>query len=142
MLMKRLLLTLALFGSLLNFNVAWADIKSPYNVNFNTTINTTSTSFKVAPGWSHLVDFAGERHVTYTYHADGGADNTGCLEVGSQNLKDWEDIITLHDLLITPSITGSSTIKVKLAQSSGNIQFYKVSYENGTYKKANCKIAF
>jgi hypothetical protein len=68
--MKRLLLTLALFGSLLNFNVAWADIK------------------------------------------------------------------------ITPSITGSSTIKVKLAQSSGNIQFYKVSYENGTYKKANCKIAF
>jgi hypothetical protein len=133
--MKRLLLTLALFGSLLNFNVAWADIKSPYNVNFNTTINTTSTSFKVAPGWSHLVDFAGERHVTYTYHADGGADNTGCLEVGSQNLKDWEDIITLHDLLITPSITGSSTIKVKLAQSSGSIQFYKVSYENGTYKK-------
>jgi hypothetical protein len=33
--MKRLLLTLALFGSLLNFNVAWADIKN-YSINHRT----------------------------------------------------------------------------------------------------------
>jgi hypothetical protein len=64
--MKRLLLTLALFGSLLNFNVAWADIKN-YSIN------------------------------------------------------------------------RSSTIKVKLAQSSGSILFYKVSYENGTIKKVIVK---
>ena len=136
MLMKRFLLTLALLGCLLNFNVAWAEVQSPYNVDFNTTINTASTSFKVAPGWAHLVDLAGDRHVTYTYHADGGVDNTGYLEVGSQSVRDaFGDTNYLNDLLVTPTITGTSTIKVKRAAASGSIHFYQVTYTNGAYQK-------
>ena len=90
--MKRLLLTLALFGSLLNFNVAWADIKSPYNVNFNTTINTTSPTFQVASGWAHLQgESTSGRNVRYTYHETGGVDNSGYMEVGTQNFKVYDE---------------------------------------------------
>lgn len=138
MLMKRLLLTLALFGSLLNFNVAWADIKSPYNVNFNTTINTTSPTFQVASGWAHLQgESTSGRNVRYTYHETGGVDNSGYMEVGTQNFKVYDEYEPVYDLLITPKITGSSSIKVKLSDNKGSVEFYQVTMENGVYTKGD-----
>ncbi len=134
--MKKITL-LTLMGFLLSYGIASADTVNNYTVDFNKTISTTDHEFKVASGWGHLAEASAySRYVSYTYYPTGGVDDSGYLKVGTNEFSDgYGDYETITDLLITPAITGSAKIKVRLESNSGTIRFYNVAYENGTYKK-------
>lgn len=131
--MKKITL-LTLMGFLLSYGIASADTVSNYTVDFNKSISTTDHEFKVASGWAHLAEASAyDKYVTYTYYSTGGVDDSGYLRVGTNEFSDgYGDYETITDLLITPAITGSAKIKVRLESNSGTIKFYNVSYENGT----------
>lgn len=115
---------------------------SPYAVNFNVPISTDEHDFAVATGWGHLVDKYVDSYVRYTYHADGGVDNSGCLEIGSQELYDGsfdDDDMTskvVSDMLVTPAVEGKVTLKVKKTRtwtSSAGVKFYTLTKEDGKW---------
>lgn len=115
---------------------------SPYAVNFNVPISTDEHNFAVATGWGHLVDKYVDSYVRYTYHADGGVDNSGCLEIGSQELYDGsfdDDNMTskvVSDMLVTPAVEGKVTLKVKKTRtwtSSAGVKFYTLTKEDGKW---------
>ena len=121
--MKHLNYLLGVALLLLGFSWASAETVSNYTVDFNTTINTSSKDFRVAPGWSHIVGYTGYGSL-YSYYATSGVDGTGTLYCGSQQ--------STLDYLVTPAITGSMTIQVKLSYN-GTIQFYAINEaEDGT----------
>lgn len=135
-LMKKFTL-FTLIGLLFCHGIASADMVSNYTVDFNKTVSTSDHEFKVASGWGHLAEASAYgRYVTYTYNANGGVDDSGYLTAGTNLFSDgYGDYETVTDLLVTPAITGSAKIKVKLESNSGTIKFYNVSYDNGTYKQ-------
>jgi len=126
---------LALF--LLGTGAAKAETVTNYTVDFNTAINTSTHDFKVAPGWRHAVDYSTySKYVTYTYSADQGVNGSGALIAGTQTFETWDDYEDVYDLLVTPAITGSFTIKVKKTADDGTIDFYTVITDySGAYKK-------
>lgn len=145
MLMKKLNFLLASLALLLGFNLAHAEIVSPYLVDFNTPISTTSHDFKVASGWSHIVESGyvdyETVYVDYSYSATGGVDGTGALQIGSQTLTGgWysDESQEVHDYLVTPAVTGHVTIKAKRASYSHNIQVYKATKNaDGSFTVSN-----
>lgn len=121
--MKHLNYLLGVALLLLGFSWASAETVTNYTVDFNTTINTSSKDFRVAPGWSHIVGYTGYGSL-YSYYTTSGVDGTGTLYCGSQQ--------STLDYLVTPAITGSMTIQVKLSYN-GTIQFYAINEaEDGT----------
>ena len=121
--MKHLNYLLGVALLLLGFSWASAETVTNYTVDFNTTINTSSKDFRVAPGWSHIVGYTGYGSL-YSYYETSGVDGTGTLYCGSQQ--------STLDYLVTPAITGSMTIQVKLSYN-GTIQFYAINEaEDGT----------
>lgn len=115
------------------------ETKSPYKVDFNSAIATDDHAFLVDVGWEHLVgsveNSAGyDKYVPYTYNSEGGHDG-GFLNVGDQLMKDaYGDDEYAKDYLITPAITGASSIFVKKAKKSGYfIDVYKMKKVNGKY---------
>ncbi len=118
---------------------ARADIVSPYSVDFNTAINTSSHDFKAALGWGHVVgsyydsDDYETYYVNYTYQSTGGLDDSGCLQVGTQSLGSGWSTSTVRDALVTPLLTGTASVYVKQAASSGTVTFYTVTQSGTTY---------
>ena len=141
--MKRFNFLLATLLAIIFSNGAKAEVQSPYKVDFNTTISTSAHDFKVAPGWGHLVDSYVDSdeyetyYVQYDYLAEGGVTD-GCLKVGTQTKlgTGWYGGSTT-DLLVTPKITGASSIYVKRVKSSGTVKFYKVTKSSGKYTKGS-----
>lgn len=121
-------------SSLLN-----AKTLSPYKVDFNIEISTTEHDFAVGSSWRHIVDSYNDGYPRYTYHKDGGVDNSGYLEIGSQTMIDWDDNGAEHDvndMLVTPAITGELSIFAKLTNSwsqKAGVKFYKVTFSNDKY---------
>lgn len=142
--MKRFNFLLATLLAIVFSNGAKADVVTNYKVDFNTTISTSAHDFKVAPGWGHVVDYYLDEYydtyyVTYTYKSTAGVTG-GCLQVGTQTaLGDgWGANGTATDLLVTPQITGTSSIWVKKSSSSGAaVKFYKVTKSGTTYTKGD-----
>lgn len=142
--MKRFNFLLATLLAIVFSNGAKADVVTNYKVDFNTTISTSAHDFKVASGWGHLVDYYLDEYydtyyVTYTYKSTAGVTG-GCLQVGTQTaLGDgWGANGTATDLLVTPQITGTSSIWVKKSSSSGAaVKFYKVTKSGTTYTKGD-----
>jgi len=135
-------ITFLLFMAALFAIGAKAEVKSPYSVDFNTTISTSSNDFKVAEGWGHITsgyfdeDDWETYYPTYTYQSTAGVDGTGCLKVGSQTSVGSGSSYysgSTTDLLVTPKITGTATIKVKQVYSTGTVKFYTVSKSGTTY---------
>ena len=138
-------------ASVLCVNEARADIVENYKMDFNKTISTTAHDFKVGSGWGHLVnkytvysDWYGstDYYVNYEFSSSDGRDGSGTLKVGSQYIGDEEgyDMGNVNDLIVTPAITGKSSIYVKKSFSwstSSSIKFYSVTLENGKYKKGD-----
>lgn len=124
---------------------------SDYNVDFNTAISTSAHDFLVAKGWGHVVDFyeskgwgSTKTYVSYTYSSTSGVGGTGALKCGSQisvGLDSYEEDPgkDTYDLLVTPKITGTSSIMVKKASSysSGTVSFYTVTKSGSTYTKGS-----
>lgn len=144
--MKRFNFLLATLLAIVFSNGAKAEVQSPYKVDFNTTISTSAHDFKVASGWGHLVDFyepsgyGSNTYVSYSYSSTSGVDGSGALKCGSQksvgmSYYDEEDGKDTYDLLVTPQITGTSSIRVKKSSSSGAVKFYKVTKSGTTYTK-------
>lgn len=150
--MRNLYYSLALIAaSVLCVNEARADIVENYKMDFNKTISTTAHDFKVASGWGHLVDKytvysdwygSNDYYVNYEFSSSDGRGGSGTLKVGSQYIGDEEgyDMGNVNDLIVTPAITGKSSIYVKKSFSwstSSSIKFYSVTLENGKYKKGD-----
>lgn len=150
--MRNLYYSLALMAaSVLCVNEARADIVENYKMDFNKPISTTAHDFKVGSGWGHLVnkytvysDWYGstDYYVNYEFSSSDGRDGSGTLKVGSQYIGDEDsyDMGNVNDLIVTPAITGKSSIYVKKSFSwstSSSIKFYSVTLENGKYKKGD-----
>lgn len=141
--MKRFNFLLATLLAIVFSNGAKAEVQSPYKVDFNTTISTSEHDFKVAPGWGHVVSYYeppysyDKYYVEYTYQPTGGI-TEGCLKVGTQtSVGEGYDTGSTTDLLVTPKITGASSIYVKRVKSSGTVKFYKVTKSSGKYTKGS-----
>ena len=75
----------------------------------------------------------------YKWGAATGIDDSGALYIGSQELEiydydDEPDYKTCKDMLVTPAITGTSSIWVKKGLGSSYIKFYTITEENGKLK--------
>lgn len=106
----------------------------PYTMNFNVDINTTEHDFVVGSSWGHIVDFFIDGYAKYTYHATGGVDNTGYLEVGTQVMVDWDtqEEHLINDLLVSPKVKGKVSIMAMTTRegwASAGIRFFKVTEE-------------
>lgn len=139
-------------ASVLCVNEARADIVENYKMDFNKPISTTAHDFKVGSGWGHLVDKhtvysdwygSTDYYVNYEFSSSDGRDGSGTLKVGSQYIGDedsYDGMGNVNDLIVTPAITGKSSIYVKKSFSlstSSSIKFYSVTLENGKYKKGD-----
>lgn len=108
----------------------------PYTMNFNVDINTTEHDFVVGSSWGHIVDFFIDGYAKYSYHATGGVDNTGYLEVGTQVMVDWDtqEEHLINDLLVSPKVKGKVSIMAMTTRegwASAGIRFFKVAEEGG-----------
>ena len=144
LLMKQINYFIAFMLALLcGVNVAEADVVTNYKMDFNTTISTTAHDFKVGTGWGHKVEsyeyeeddgyWTTTGYVSYTYFAKAGRDGTGALKVGTQKIGNWSDSKEVNDLLVTPKITGKSSIYVKKNYGTSTIKFYEVTKSGTTY---------
>lgn len=142
--MKKYLFFLCSLFLSLTGTTAYADTVSPYSFDFDATLETADHSFAPA-GWGHIVDnlskYGSTEWVEYKWDATSGIDDSGALKIGTQTLMvyDYDDDEyekTCKDMLVTPAITGTSSIWVKRASSikSGTISFYLVTEENGKLK--------
>ena len=140
--MKKVYFFLSLFLLSLVSYTAGAKTVSPYSLDFDDPLETADHNF--APvGWGHIVDYYaayGEvEYVKYKWEAATGIDDSGALYIGSQELEiydydDEPDYKTCKDMLVTPAITGTSSIWVKKHVGSSYIEFYTIVEENGKLK--------
>lgn len=99
--------------------VANADVVQNYTMDFNTSIDVTDHEFKAASGWGHIAESYYDNEewetywVTYTYSTTAGVGGTGALKVGDQTIGSWSNSQAVNDLLVTPAVTGTSSIYVK-----------------------------
>lgn len=120
-----------------------AGMVSPYKVDLNSPVSTEEHSFKVASNWGHVVSSFSDDgygaigyYVAYNWSATIGRGNSGGLEVGDQNhvgTPFYSGKTT--DLLVTPKITGTSSIYVKQTTSDGTVKFYTVVQVGSSLKK-------
>lgn len=140
--MKKVCFFLSLFLLSLVSYTAGAKTVSPYSLDFDDPLETADHNF--APvGWGHIVDYYaayGEvEYVKYKWEAATGIDDSGALYIGSQELEiydydDEPDSKTCKDMLVTPAITGTSSVWVKKGLGSSYIEFYTIVEENGKLK--------
>lgn len=140
--MKKVYFFLSLFLLSLVSYTAGAKTVSPYSLDFDDPLETADHNF--APvGWGHIVDYYaayGEvEYVEYKWGAATGIDDSGALYIGSQELEiydydDEPDYKTCKDMLVTPAITGTSSVWVKKGLGSSYIEFYTIVEENGKLK--------
>ena len=136
-------------ASVLCVNEARADIVENYKMDFNKPISTTAHDFKVASGWGHSVEKATfyddysydttDEYVNYSYTSTDGRNASGALKVGSQKLTGYYESKEVKDLIVTPAITGKSSIYVKNTMSwmTSTIEFYAVTFKDGKYVVGN-----
>ena len=113
-----------------------------YTVDFNTAIATSSSDFKVASNWKHIVDVDTyyDNNMYYSYKADQGIDGSGALLAMRQQMYDYGSTGTAtYDLLVTPVVSGTVTIFAKPYSASSStkafVEFYSVN-EDGTARVA------
>lgn len=130
--MRKLNYLLASLALVLGVASGSADNVQPYKADFNTAIDVSDHAFKVAPGWSHIVDNAyidyETMYVEYTYSSSQGVDGSGAIAIGSQTVSGsgWDaEEAELHDYLVTPAVSGKVTIQAKRFNYSHYLQIYK-----------------
>lgn len=101
-----------------------AETKSPYTVDFETAINTSNHSFKVASNWKHIVDSYNDGYsdyyMNYSYKSSGGVDGSGCLYAPKQEAGDNWDNGEVKDVLVTPPVSGKISFAFKASASYGS----------------------
>lgn len=107
------------FAALLPLLLGASDVMADtYKVDFETTVDTSAPEFRVAEGWTHVVDgyidpwFSNRnQYVSYEFAEGEGVDGSTALKIDTQNLN-YED---KNDLLVTPKVSGTVSIMVKSA---------------------------
>lgn len=117
--MKKFLLSFFVLAVACVLNAS-AEVVENYQVDFNTTIDTSSETFKVAPGWLHVIDkTTGSAAAMWSYYSDRGVDGSGCISMGTKSSYYYKEY------LVTPALTGKMTIQVYgITESSMSIKFY------------------
>ncbi|MGM9845639.1 MAG: carboxypeptidase regulatory-like domain-containing protein [Muribaculaceae bacterium] len=129
---------------------AMAETASPYTIDFETAVATNTSAwgasnrdFKIATGWDHVVGYfeagyRGNYYVAYEFKRTGGVDGSQALYAGSNYYSNsYYGSGTAEDYLVTPPLTGATTIAVKKYVSSGSIHFYKFSMVDGALTKGD-----
>ena len=137
--MKKVTLFLSMLALVLGFAGAKADVQSPYTYSFEGL--SASTNDFAPSGWGHVVEaYYGDDdtyYVKYTPQTSGGyGDNGAYLSIGSQTIgssASW-DQETVHDMLVTPAVTGEVSLYVKQNKASGTVSFYTCTYNATTAK--------
>ena len=135
---KTLLQVLAIFCALI---VGLLPVKAESVANYTEGFDALDVSeHDFAPiGWGHIVDYysdwyaGGEYYVEYTAHETGGQDGGGYLEAGSQNVGESYDTRNVDDLLVTPALTGTTSMYLKLSKASGSVKFYTCTLNNNKF---------
>lgn len=107
-----------------------------YTVDFNESITTSNHDFAVANKWGHIVgsgnyDGWGPYYMSYSYYSTSGVGSTGCLYAARQYAgNNWGGTVC-YDLLVTPQVKGTITLKVKASYSASStnnafVEFYAV----------------
>ena len=80
--MKQLHFLFSFLAVFLGLNVANAETVSPYQVDFDTSVNTSVKGFKAAPGWKHILgtNTYGSTPMAYSWSATTGVDGSGALK--------------------------------------------------------------
>lgn len=142
--MKKLRLFLMTLVALLGGSYASAETVNNYTVDFNTAISTSSSDFKVASNWKHIVDIDTyyDNNMSYSYKTDQGINGSGTLLAMRQAKYDWGSsgsANSSYDLLVTPVVNGTITIYAKPYSASSStkafVEFYSVNDE-GTARVA------
>ena len=124
--MKQLHFLFSFLAVFLGLNVANAETVSPYQVDFDTSVDTSVKGFKAAPGWKHILgtNTYGSTPMAYSWSATTGVDGSGALYAGGQTTK-------TYDYLVTPAVSGTVTLDVSKQYSGGSstINFYTVTEE-------------
>lgn len=109
-----------------------AEVVNDYIVDFDTEIETNAHDFKVAKGWSHIVDKYNDGYsdnfMSYSYKTTDGVGGSGCLQAGQQRAGDNWDYKDTYDLLVTPTVAGEISLQVK-AMNIGTpwVEFYSIT---------------
>lgn len=115
---KARLLALTLGAALTAGSVGAVDT-TPYKCGFGNAIDTSNNAFKAASNWSHIVDsytddYGSEYFMTYSYLTSGGIDDSACLKAMKQEAGDYWDNGTVYDLLVTPLVKGTVSMKANM----------------------------
>lgn len=137
--MKKFTLIFVMLASLFGLSQLRAEVKSPYTVDFDQSIDVSDHAFQVASNWKHIVDKATysyygspeDVYMTYNYETRSGVDDSGCLFASDQkaiapyfsNDPDKE----LCDLLVTPLISGDVTIMANPTTTDSFIEVYNIN---------------
>ncbi|MGM9869288.1 MAG: choice-of-anchor J domain-containing protein, partial [Sodaliphilus sp.] len=99
-------------------------VESPYAVDFETSVTTSTTSdFAVSKSW-HCI---GSGTTSFSYRTGNGVDGSQALYCGYQNSDSPR-------YLITPRLTGEASLMVKNYNATTSVVFYKVTTdESGEY---------
>lgn len=149
--MKRLSLLLASALMLLGSSGVFANEvthEEGYTYLFNNEIDTNDHDFWVTSGWRHVVGSitsnGNSTYMWYSYSSYGGYNGTGSLTANAQEVYDYSTWTTkeINDLLVTPAVTGETSIYVKSSGSwygtSSFIQFYKMTKNaDGTFTQGD-----
>lgn len=130
---------MTLLAFVVGFQRTNAEVVSPYLEKFD-GLAVSNHEF-APPGWGHIVasEFSMDTwetlYVSYSNPSSGGQDGA-YLKAGSQELSSgWGSGTIVYDLLVTPPVTGDVSLYVKKNGMSGQIKFYKCTYQEGEYKK-------
>lgn len=141
--MKRFNCIVALMSVLLNIAPASAyeqETISDYSYDFNLGLGDAQATLEsgwAPPGWSHIVDaYEGSWEtytVDYTYVPSIGVGGSAAVSISSQSLGAWYSPYDANDLLVTPLVTGTVTLQVKLNEYDGTIRFFNVDQDGNSY---------
>ncbi len=115
-----------------------AEIINNYTVDFSEPFDTNAHDFRVSKNWQHIVDkyvdsYGWEFWMSYSYQTKGGVDNSACLLAYQQHAGDNESSRDTYDLLVTPEVSGTISLKVKRYNEKGYIEFYALDDSGKAY---------
>ncbi len=102
-----------------------------YKVDFETTQDVSDHEFRVATGWSHIMDADINPYFTwltsyvmYSYEAGAGVNGSQALKVTTQKLSE----VDRYDLLVTPKVNGTVSIMVKSASENAEYEVPSIKF--------------
>lgn len=120
---KKIMTFMAALAVGAGFGGAKAETVENYSFDFDTPVSTSDHSFKVASGWGHIVDaftyenpYSGTqtKYQSYSYESTGGVSGGWLRFYGEEIGYTYGGIYhTSTDMIVTPKITGSSSIYLK-----------------------------